>query len=156
METFSALLAICAGNSPVSGEFPLQRPVARSFNVFFDLRLSKRLSKQSWGWWFETLPWPLWPHCNVYLLTLWLSASLLPHSDNFLLLHATTWEYLGRLGNRTPRTCASHPGRISHFSVAAQPAALHHDVIKWKHFSRNWAFVTGTQRSPVDFTHKGN
>ena len=39
METFSALLAICAGNSPVPGEFPAQRPVTRSFYVFFDLRL---------------------------------------------------------------------------------------------------------------------
>ena len=38
METFSALLAICAGNSPVSGEFPAQRPVTRSFDIFFDLR----------------------------------------------------------------------------------------------------------------------
>ena len=37
METFSALLAICAGNSPVNGEFPAQRPVTRSFDVFFDL-----------------------------------------------------------------------------------------------------------------------
>ena len=46
-ETFSALLAICAGNSPVTGEFPPQRPVRRSFDVFFDLRLNKRLSKQS-------------------------------------------------------------------------------------------------------------
>ena len=44
-ETFSALLAICAGNSPVTGEFPAQRPVTRSFNVFFDLHLNKRLSK---------------------------------------------------------------------------------------------------------------
>ena len=43
MDTFSALLAICAGNSPVSGEFPTQRPVTRSFDVFFDLRLNKRL-----------------------------------------------------------------------------------------------------------------
>ena len=65
METFSALLAICAGNSPVPGEFPAQRPVTRSFDVFFDLRLNKRLSKQSWGWWFETLSWSLWCHCNV-------------------------------------------------------------------------------------------
>ena len=39
METFSALLAICAGNSPVPGEFPAQRPVTRSFDVFCDLRL---------------------------------------------------------------------------------------------------------------------
>ena len=38
METFSALLAICAGNSPVPGEFHTQRPVMRIFDVFFDLR----------------------------------------------------------------------------------------------------------------------
>ena len=60
METFSALLAICAGNSPVPGEFPALRPVTWSFDVFFDLRLNKRVSKQSWGWWFETLSHPLW------------------------------------------------------------------------------------------------
>ena len=54
MKSFSALLALCAGNSPVTGEFPPQRPVTRSFDVFFDLLLNKRLSKQSWGWWFET------------------------------------------------------------------------------------------------------
>ena len=55
METFSALLALCAGNSPVPGEFPAQTPVTRSFGAFFDLRLIKRLSKHSRGWWFETL-----------------------------------------------------------------------------------------------------
>ena len=64
METFSALLAVCAGNSPVPGEFHTQRPVTRSFGVFFDLRLNKRLSKQSWGWWFETLSRSLWRHRN--------------------------------------------------------------------------------------------
>ena len=47
METFSALLAICAGNSPVTGEFPAQKPLTRSFVLFFDLRLNKRLSKKS-------------------------------------------------------------------------------------------------------------
>ena len=36
------------------GEFPTQRPVTRSFDVFFDLRLNNRLSKQWLGWWFET------------------------------------------------------------------------------------------------------
>ena len=51
METFSALLAICAWNSPVPGEFPTQRPVT--------------LSKQSWGWWFETPSCTLWRHRNV-------------------------------------------------------------------------------------------
>ena len=39
------------------GEFPTKRPVTRSFDVYFDLRLNKRLSKQSWGWWLETLSW---------------------------------------------------------------------------------------------------
>ena len=52
------------GNSPVPGEFLTQRPVTRSFDVFFDLRLNKRLSKQSWGWWFETLSRSLWRHRN--------------------------------------------------------------------------------------------
>ena len=47
MKIFSALLAICAGNSPVAGEFPAQRPVTRSFDAFFDLHLDKRLSEQS-------------------------------------------------------------------------------------------------------------
>ena len=57
---------LCEGNSPVTvtGEFPAQRPVTRSFDVFFALRLNKRLSKQSWGLWFETLSWSLWRHCN--------------------------------------------------------------------------------------------
>ena len=66
METFSALLAICAGHSPLPGEFPTQRPVTRSFDVYFDLRPDKRLSKQSWGWWFEALSHSLWRHRNVY------------------------------------------------------------------------------------------
>ena len=65
MVTFSALLAFCAGNSPTIGEFPSQRPVTRSFDVFFDLRLNKRLVKPSWSWWFETPSRLLWRHCYV-------------------------------------------------------------------------------------------
>ena len=42
MEIFSALLAICAGYSPAAGEFPARRPMTRSFDVLFDLRLNKR------------------------------------------------------------------------------------------------------------------
>ena len=69
METF-ALLAVCAGNSSVTGEFSSQKPVTRSFDVFCDLCLNKRLSKQSWGWWFETPSRSLLPHCNE----LWISS----------------------------------------------------------------------------------
>ena len=64
METFFALLAICAGNSPVPGEFPTQRPVTRSFDAFFHLCLNKRLNKQPGGWWFEMLSRPLWRQSN--------------------------------------------------------------------------------------------
>ena len=75
METFSVLLAICAGNSPVTGEIPAQRSVTRSFGVFFDLHLNKRLSKQSWGWWFETPSHPLWRQCNDYKISSNMSSS---------------------------------------------------------------------------------
>ena len=67
-------------NSPVPGEFPAKRPVTRSFDVFFDLRLNKQLSKQSWGWWFETLSRPLWRHCNAM--------SSIPHSPFLLNMSA--------------------------------------------------------------------
>ena len=89
METFSALLAICAGNSPVPGEFPAQRPVTWSFDVFFDLRLNKQLSKQSWGWWFEMLSCPLWCHHSVdngHLPGSWCSAQ-----DCHSLRHELIW-----------------------------------------------------------------
>ena len=64
MGTFSALLALCAANSPVIGEFPAQKPVTRSLDVFFDLRPNKRSSKQSSGWWFETPLCSLSRNCN--------------------------------------------------------------------------------------------
>ena len=75
MQTFSALLVLCAENSLVLGEFPAQRPVTRNFDVFFDLRPDKLLSKQWWGWWFETPSCPLWRHrngiCTLFLCLLW-------------------------------------------------------------------------------------
>ena len=46
------------------GEFPAQNPVTRSFDVFFDRGLNKRMSKQRWGWWFDTPSHPLWRHNN--------------------------------------------------------------------------------------------
>ena len=50
---------------PFVREFLAQRPVTRSFGVFFDVHSNKRLSKQWWGWWFETPSCPLWRHRNV-------------------------------------------------------------------------------------------
>ena len=54
------------------GDFPTQRPVTRGFDVFFDLRLNKRMSKQSWGWWLETLSCSLWRQSNVISVSPWL------------------------------------------------------------------------------------
>ena len=80
IETLSALLAFCVWNSQVTGEFPSQRPVTRSFDVFFDLRLNKPLGKQSWGWWFGVPSRSLWCHCHVPFhlqrLVLWLLVTM--------------------------------------------------------------------------------
>ena len=62
------------------GEFPAQRPVTQSFDVFFDLRLDKRLSKQPWGWWFKTPAWSLWRHRN-------------DTHDGFTIHETVCWQY---------------------------------------------------------------
>ena len=60
-----ALLALWVRNLPVTVQLPSQRPMARSFDVFVDLRLNKRLSKQSRPRWFEAPSCSLWRHYNV-------------------------------------------------------------------------------------------
>ena len=114
METFSALLAFCAGNSPVTGEFPAQGPVTRSFDVFVDLRLNKRLSKQSWGWWMET------PYYDVIVL-------FKTRND------ASSFTLRGDAGS----LCGTIP-ELSHAVhstwVVAGIAANHYDVMTWKRF----------------------
>ena len=68
METFFRVTGHLCGEYPVPGEFSAQSPVTLSFEILLDLRLNKRLSKQSWGWWFETLTRPLWRHSNEIAL----------------------------------------------------------------------------------------
>ena len=105
----------CAGNSPVTGEFPAQRPVTRSFDVFFDLRLDKQLSKQSWGWWFETQSCPLWRHCNVALCckkrVFWFQFHwcLSPWIQMAISHHHFLWLAWGRIGRAYWRLLASPP-----------------------------------------------
>ena len=99
IETFSILLAICVGNSPVTGEFPSQRSVTWSFDVFFDLRLNKRLSKQLRGLWFETPSRSLWHHCNALRRGQWcrkyLHAPTSSWNINWKLCY--TWNKLDKL-----------------------------------------------------------
>ena len=127
MKTFSVLLAICAGNSPVTGEFPAQRPETRSFDDFFDLRMNKRLSKQSPGWWFEAPSRSLWRYCNdSWLKDMPLHPS---HSSNTLF-----------------RKCAIDKGRRYSYFVWI----VHDDVTPWKRFPRYSSFVRGIDCWPVD------
>ena len=91
----SVLQALCMGNSPVTGEFLSQRPATRSFDVFFELCLNKRLSKQSWCWCFETSSCPLWRHCN---------------GDAFRGMYTTVlwWvSFHGPMGRSTPALCGT-------------------------------------------------
>ena len=74
------------GNSPVPGEFPAQRPVTQSFDVFFELCLNKRLSKQSWGGWFETQSRPLWRFRN----------GAKSHSAGFVFFAVSYYQMLGK------------------------------------------------------------
>ena len=64
METFSALLALCVGNSPVTVNSPHKAQWRGALMFSLICVLNKRLSKQSWGWWFKTPSPSLWRHCN--------------------------------------------------------------------------------------------
>ena len=89
IETFFRVTGLCEGNSPVTGEFPSQRPVTRSFDVFFDLRLNRRLSKPTRRRWFETLSRSLRRHSNVWMNLY--SVSLISWRKSFHLEHIV-WE----------------------------------------------------------------
>ena len=107
MEAFSALLALCEGNSPVIGEFPSQRPVMRSFDVFFDMHLNHKLGKHSRRCLFEIPSHPLWRHCNgvleflLYALNTWVVVTGDPigHRDDNLrtVIPVTTLTILYRI-----------------------------------------------------------
>ena len=64
METIFAQLALCEGKPPVTGVFPSQKVNKASFDIFFDVRLNKRITKQWSRRWFETPGCSLWRHYN--------------------------------------------------------------------------------------------
>ena len=113
METFSALLAICAWNSPAIGEFPAQRLVTQSFDIFFDLRLNTRLSERWWGWWFETPSCPLWRHCNDRLITInWLQIAFWSVVSMMIIYTIKLWVLIYKVhptNHRYADICAIHP-----------------------------------------------
>ena len=144
------------GEVAVTSEFPTQRPVTRSFDVFFDLHLNKRLSKQSGVWWFETPLRSLWRNCNDYVMT-WktLSTSLALCDGNpspargFLSQrsNADIWYALQRRHNE----CAS---QITGASIVYLTVCTCADQIKHQSFA-SLAFVRRIDRWPVDSPRKG-
>ena len=116
---------LCEGNSPVTGQFFGQRPVTRCLDVFFDLCLNKRFSKQCWGWRFKTPSRSLWRHCNR---SVWIDNR--EKNSTTKLSTFVRYDVFIRL-DQEPHT----------------PVPIHDDVIKWKHFPRNWPFVRGIHRS---------
>ena len=119
MVTFSALLTLYAGNSPVTGEFPSQRPVTRSFNVFFDLRLNKRLCKQSGSRRFETPLRSLWRHYNAYRVRICSAPTLLQPGPG------SAW--------------AASPDPRIEWGASEWPWQGHHSIIDWGHvYPRVW------------------
>ena len=91
----------------VTGEFPSQRPVTRSFDVFFDLCLNKQLSKQSWVWWFETPSRPLWHHCNAFTCRCVNWTPEYPMRNIFKTLQTEVWWQMWRTGIYCRFACVS-------------------------------------------------
>ena len=128
---FSALLALCAGNSQVTSEFHLQRPVTRSFGIFIDVRLNKQLSKQSWGWWFEMPSRSLWRHRNAM--------GIAEPLANFFLMR--TWLYpVGRAKVNQSKTVQtqSNLNRLLNYTINQKPLTLkkiYEYTLTWKYSS---------------------
>ena len=61
IEIFTALLAICVGNSPITGEFPSQRPVTRNLDVLIYAWTNGWINNRDAG----DLRRVLWRHCNA-------------------------------------------------------------------------------------------
>ena len=111
MEHFVALLALYAENPPMTGGFT--RPVTLSFDAFFDLRMIKRLSKQSRHRWFETPSRSLCRYCNDLTIRsvhshIWKQFSFLYGSRlSFLFIFSLRWRHneYGWVSNHQPRDC---------------------------------------------------
>ena len=170
------VIGFCVGNSLVTGEFPSQRPVTTSFDIFFHLCLNKWLSTESRRWWFEMPSRSLWCHFNGFLV------SYLPSVQVLAWCHHVTSHYLNQCWSRSQSQMASlgHNGfralsiviAFSNIPIKALARTLfrqkdretdmrmdmyaetsvltanptHDDVIKWKHFPRYWPFVRGIHR----------
>ena len=141
------------GNSLVPGEFLAQGPVTRSFDVFFDLRPNKRLSKQSSGRWYETLPCPLWRHRNDewHLRLSQLQAVMPP-----VMTKLAFWQFLfsvNRLNHYGDVIMSVMTSQITSLTIVYSTVYSGADQRKHQS-SASLAFVRGIHRWPVNSPHK--
>ena len=124
--------------TPVPDEFPTQRPVTRSFDVYFDLRPNKRLSKQTLGWWFETLSPPLWRHLNDpmpqwhFRLDRWVQTFVKTMNKKHLNFNWMKFNSKCRLQKSTP--CLGHvylPTVITYFKILFLLNHCHLSMGQW-------------------------
>ena len=141
---FSALLALYEGNPPVTGGFPSLRPVTRSFDVFFDMCLTKRLSKQSRRRWFETPSCLLWRHCNDGLL--WFQRECLGSWSSTGGCLWSSLPFFYSLWSSVAGACGVITIRNTAITVST-----HVTVIIRKHFPCHWSLMRRIHTPPLDF-----
>ena len=152
METSSALLALCAGNSPVTGEFPSQRPVTRSCHVFFDLRLNKRLVNN-----IEAVD--LRRHRTHYEVIVMGSHCLVGNCD-VLAICPISFSIISLAQNhiRVPKTCDTTPKIIGKHIICiymcmfdwSTISGKHYEMILWCGQTREPHFIFVLQHSKLD------
>ena len=125
--------------------------------VFFDLRRNKRLSKQSWGWWFET-PWRLSPnHCNVFAekrSSIDRLQQIFPHVSTGHILHITHYPKLFTASWENGLLCTAFrllwfqliPAAVTYVSSRAMSFTVTYFNFRFRWFRFQWptfTFVSG-------------
>ena len=170
METFSALLALCEGNSLVTGGFPSQRPVVRSFDFF--PHLNKGLRKQSRRRWFETPSRSLckdscWKICKYKRWTYFITYTMECHTSIKHLRNNITCDFVNGihfpLQSVRCRTRGIESLRWRHNGHDCVSNHQPYDCLLNRLFRRrskkhqssaSLAFVRGIHRGPVNSPHK--
>ena len=153
MEAFSALTAFCAGNTPVTGELPTQRPMTRSFDVFLDLRLKQQLSKQWRRRLFETPFRSLWLQChgvdrvshyihlywndatwaNQITVALWFIQFLVPRLGPCLDVIAIRFSFCLKCGFCTyAKQIITAPGSVLTFPIVFRPSCTQQQLVRYE------------------------
>ena len=137
---------------PLCGEFPSQMSVTRSFDVFFDLRLNKRSSKQSRRWWFETPLRSLWRHCNAtakYLVQLFFIAALMLKYSHAYMVSYRTVRVLNE-GLLLASTRVWYLFATNAISKVYWTNYIYKDIVTWQCFPHYLLLVRRNHRSSVD------